>query len=307
MPPAMSELIDELRLFCRVVEAGSLRAAAMEFGIDPSNVTRRLVALEQRLGTKLVHRSRVRSTPTDIGQAYYEQLTRILAELDQLETEVGGAAIEPRGLLRVAAPSVFGARHVTGWLYELQASAPKLAIDLVLSDQPIDLVEQRIDLAIRIGALKDSSLTVSRLGTMHAALVAAPRYLARAGTPRTPQELEAHQHVLHANALQSEDLELVGPRNKQARVHCRSRFRVSSMLGVEHAVLAGAGFNAGPLWLYADAIESGELVHLLPDWKLPTTTVQAVTVAGRQRPAKIRSALELLQARVPRLAGITKT
>ncbi len=298
--------IDDLRLFCRVIEAGSLRAAAADLGMDPSNVTRRLVALEQRLGAKLVNRSRVRSTATDVGQSYYERLKHLLVQLDELEDDVGGAAVEPRGQLRVAAPGVFGARHVTPWLHELQLQWPRLDVNVVLSDEPVDLIELRIDIAIRIGSLKDSSLTVSRLGMMHTAIVAAPSYLARAGTPQTPDDLANHQHVIHSNSLQSEEFDLRGPKHKVVKVHCHSRFRASSILGVLHAVTAGAGFNAGPLWLYADAIDRGELRHILPEWRPPNGFVHALTVPGRHRPAKIRAALELFRARVPQLPGIVK-
>ncbi|HTQ47244.1 MAG TPA: LysR family transcriptional regulator [Polyangiaceae bacterium] len=302
----MTTSLEDLRLFCRIVETGSLRAAAGETGTDPSSVTRRLMALEQRVGVALVKRSRVRSTPTDAGQRYYVDLKRFLGQLETLEADVGGAAREPRGLLRVAAPSVFGARHVGPWLHELQLAAPLLAIDLLLSDRPLDLVEHGVDLAVRIGALADSSMTVIRLGKMRTAVVAAPAYLARHGTPKEPEDLARHALVLHAGPLQSEEIQLEGPRGRTAHVRCPSRFGVSSILGVLEAVLAGAGINAGPVWLFADAIERGDLVHVLPRWQPPTGTLQAVVPPGRYRPAKVTAALALLRDRATRLPGISR-
>lgn len=302
----MSASVDDLRLFCRIVETGSLRAAAAEIRVDASSVTRRLGALEQRLGVALITRSRVRSTPTDAGQRYYRDLKLLLEQLEALEDDVAGAASEPRGLLRVAAPSVFGARHVGPWLHELQLSAPRLAVDLVLSDRPVDMIEHGIDVAVRIGALADSSLTVTRLGRMRTVVVAAPDYLARHGTPLRPDDLARHAHVLHTGPLQSEQLVLEGPKGRLVKTNCASRFGVSSILGVLEAVIAGAGFNAGPLWLFADVIARGELVHILPRWRPPTGTLQALVLPGRYRPAKIGAALALLRARAPQLPGITR-
>jgi DNA-binding transcriptional LysR family regulator len=231
-------------------------------------------------------------------------LKTLLDELDAIESEVAGVTSEPRGVLRVAAPSVFGARHVGPWLHELQQRSPALEIDLVLADRPLDLVEHGIDLAVRIGALADSSLMAIKLATMQTAVVAAPSYLARAGTPRTPEELASHAYVRHVG-LQSEDLVFTGPKQRALTVSCRSRFTVSSIQGVLEAVVAGAGFNAGPLWLYAPAIERGDLVHVLPRWHPPTGAVHALVLAGRYRPAKVAAALELLRARVPGLPGLT--
>ena len=302
----MTTSLEDLRLYCRIVETGSLRAAAGETGMDASSVTRRLMALEERLGIALITRSRVRSTPTDAGQRYYADLKRLLEQLEALEADVGGDAREPRGLLRVAAPAVFGARHVGPWLHELQLTAPRLAIDLLLSDGPLDPIEHGVDLAVRIGALADSSMTVIRLGRMRTGVVAAPSYLSRHGTPQEPEDLGRHALVLHAGPLQSEEIQLEGPRGRVVDVRCPSRFRVSSILGVLEAVLAGAGVNAGPLWLFADAIARGELVHVLTDWRPPSGTLQAVVPPRRHRPAKVTAALALIRERAARLPGVLK-
>jgi DNA-binding transcriptional LysR family regulator len=296
--------LDDLQMFCRIVELGSLRAAGEEIGADPSGVTRRLGALEERVGARLITRSRVRSTPTEAGQRYYRELKRLLEQLQAVEDDVADIVRAPRGLLRVAAPTVFGARHVGPWLHELQAQAPRIAVDLVLVDRPLDLIEHGIDLALRIGALEDSSLTALRLGVMATAIVAAPRYLAQAGVPKTPRDLERHTFVLHAGPLQGASLELSGPRGRRCTLNCNSRFTVSSILGVSEAVIAGAGLNAGPLWLYADAIASGDLVRVLPSWTPPTFPIHALMIPGRYRPAKISAALQMLRDKVPQLPGV---
>lgn len=266
-------------------------------------MTRRLSALEERLGVRLVTRSRARSTATEAGQLYYRNVKQLLERLDEVEAEVGGVVAEPRGRLRVAAPSIFGARHVGPWLHELQLRSPKLEIDLVLADRAVDLVEHGIDLAVRIGKLADSSLAATKLGTMQTVIVAAPAYLDRAGTPSSPDDLARHAYVQHT-ALQSHEIELEGPKQRMTTVTCHSRFTVSSILGVLEVVIAGAGFNAGPLWLYSDAIARGELVHVLPRWHPPASPVHALVLPGRYRPAKVAAVLELLRERVRRLPGV---
>jgi DNA-binding transcriptional LysR family regulator len=298
----MAIALADLELFCRVVELGSLRAAADEKAADPSSVTRRLVALEERVGARLITRSRVRSTATEAGRRYYRELKLLLEQLQAIEADIADIATSPRGMLRVAAPSVFGARHVGPWLHALQLDTPALEVDLVLSDRARDLVEDGIDLAVQIGPLADSSLTAVRLGTMSTGVVAAPAYLARAGTPKTPHDLERHQFVLHRGPLQGATLELDGPRQRRVTLTCASRFGASSILGVYEAVMAGAGLNAGPLWLYAEAIARGTLTHVLPAWSPPRFAVHALMPPGHFRPAKVAAALHMLRARVPQLA-----
>jgi DNA-binding transcriptional LysR family regulator len=301
----METSLADLRLFCRIVELGSLRAAAEELTIDPSQVTRRLGGLEERVGARLITRSRVRSTATEAGQRYYRELKTLLEQLERVEDDLADITAVPRGLLRVAAPSVFGARYIGPWLHELQHRAPGLTVDLLLSDRPLDLIEHGIDLAIRIGALVDTSLVASRLGTMLTGIVAAPAYLKRAGTPKTPRDLERHQFVLHSGPLQGATLELHGPRKRSMRLACSSRLTIGSILGVREAVVAGAGLNAGPLWLYAEAIARGDLVRVLPAWSPPTFALHALMLPGPYRPAKVAAALQLFRERTRGLPGIS--
>jgi DNA-binding transcriptional LysR family regulator len=145
---------------------------------------------------------------------------------------------------------------------QLQVLYPRLEIDLVLTDHPVDLVEQSIDVAVRIGRLEDSSLIGVSLGIMLTVVVASPGYISRHGAAKTPEDVQRHHFVLHAGQLQTAKLTLSGPKGRTVAIPCRSRFTVSSILGVREAVMAGAGLNAGPLWLYADAIDRGELVRV---------------------------------------------
>lgn len=300
----MKASLDDLHLYCRIVETGSLRAAGAEIGTDPSNVSRRLGGLEDRLGVKLIARSRVRSVPTDAGQRYYDELKALLERMEALEDDVAGAADEPRGLLRVSAPTDFGVQHVSLWLHELAAQAPRLSIDLMVSDRFVDMREAGIDVAIRVGQLSDSEMIARKLGVMQLAIVASPKYLARRGTPADPDELSEHDFVLYSWLAAGANLDLTGPDGKTLRVRCSSRFGVNILSGVARIVEAGGGLHAGPLWYFAEALEAGRLVRVLPDWSPPTYPVHALYAPGSYVPAKVRRFVDLAATRMRATAGI---
>lgn len=286
-----------MRLFRRIVETGSLRAAALEARLDPTAVSRRLSALEARLGARLVRRSRIRSAPTDAGLRYYERLCGLLDAMTALEDDVAGAADEPRGVLRVTAPIDFGAAHVGPWLAELAATAPRLSVDLILADHMIDMTERAVDVAIRIGAPPEGALKRRRLGAMALAVVASPAYLAARGAPETPDALEDHDFVLYAGLRAGERLRLTHRDGRVATVCCASRFAVNNLGGVAAIVKAGLGLHAGPLWFFGPALAEGRLIRVLPDWAPPSYEVNALFPPADPMPAKLRRFLDLAVAR----------
>ena len=296
--------LDDLHLYLRIVETGSLRAAAQELGTDPSHVSRRLSGLEKRLGVRLVKRSRVRSVPTDAGHSYYTRLKDLLEQMSALEDDVAGAADEPRGILRVTAPIDFGTLHVGPWLHELTAQAPRLSIDLIVSDRVVDMTEQGVDVAIRIGRLPDSALTARRLGAMPLAIVGAPSYLARRGTPKTPACLAEHDFVLYSGLQAGAMLALRHRQGEVRQIRCHSRFSINNLGGVARVVEAGGGLHAGPLWYFAAEIADGSLVHVLPDWAPPTYPVHALYQPTPYLPAKIRRFVDLAATRMRATPGI---
>ncbi|MEM8813046.1 MAG: LysR family transcriptional regulator [Pseudomonadota bacterium] len=300
----MKASLDDLHLYLRIVETGSLRAAASELGADPSVVSRKLSGLEERLGVKLISRSRVRSVPTDAGRAYYGELKPLLERMEALEDQVAGAADEPRGVLRVAAPIDFGARYIGPWLHELSARSPHLAVELIVSDRFVDMTEQSIDVAIRIGALQDSPLIARRLGAMPLAIVTSQTYLSGRDPPLSPEDLKEHDFVLYSGLQAGTDLTLAHQNGDVEKVRCNSRFSVNNLGGVARIVEAGGGLHAGPLWYFAEAIEDGHIVQVLPDWAPPAYPVHALYEAGAYIPAKIRRFVDLAVARMRATPGI---
>lgn len=184
----------EMEVFARVVDLGGFTAAARACGLTPSGVSKLITRLETRLGTRLLHRSTRRLSLTPEGQAFHARAVRILGEMEEAEREASAGAA-PRGHLRVNSNVPFGMRHLIPLVPEFLAAHPGVTIDLVLSDAVVDLMEERADVAIRTGPLRDSSLMIRKLGSTRMVVVASPAYLERHGTPRHPDELARHRGI----------------------------------------------------------------------------------------------------------------
>jgi DNA-binding transcriptional LysR family regulator len=283
------------KMFLRVIEAGSLKAAAEQLNTDPSSVSRKIAALEGRLGVKLIERSTRRSAPTEAGSRYYEGLSRLFAEQQALEAQVTGAAETPTGRLRVAAPVDFGALFVAPILRDLQRAHPALEVQLMLGSSFADLAEQGIDVAVRIGRLPDSSLIARRLGSVPRVLAASPDYVALRGAPQTPEELGEHDFVFYTPASTRKPITLIGPDGPQ-QVETNGRFTVNSVTAIRNLVLDGMGIHLGPRWALRDALESGALVRLLPDYEPEAFPLHALYRSTAFVPAKIRAFVDRLAA-----------
>ena len=184
----------EMEVFARVVELGGFTAAAHAFGLTPSAVSKLVTRLEARLGARLINRSTRRLQLTPEGRVFYDRTLRVLADLDEAEREAAGGAA-PRGHLTVNSNIPFGMRHVAPLIGDFLALYPEVTLDLVLSDTVVDLMEERADVAIRVGPLRDSGLMARKLGTSRMAVVASPDYLARYGEPAAPGDLAGHRGI----------------------------------------------------------------------------------------------------------------
>ncbi len=188
----MLDRLTGLEVFAKVAAAGSLSAAARAMGLSQTMVTKHLSALEARLGVKLFHRTTRRLSITEAGRLYLESSERILADMEAADAAITAERIEPRGLLRVNVPVVFGTRQIAPLLAQFSELYPNVVVELGLNDRLVDLAEEGWDLAIRIGKLRDSSLVARRLAPNRVVVCAAPSYLAAHGTPRTVADLAAH-------------------------------------------------------------------------------------------------------------------
>src|SRR6185436_2663013 len=188
----MADALQEMSVFSRVVVAGSLSAAARELGISPALVSRRLAALENRLGVRLVNRTTRSLNLTVEGARYYDVCTRVLAEIEEADAEVSAGRVEPQGALKVALPASFGHQHVAPLVPQFAARYPKVELALSLSDRSVNVMDDGFDVAVCITELRDSSLTARKLAPNRRVVCASPAYLARHGTPRTPDDLRRH-------------------------------------------------------------------------------------------------------------------
>jgi len=282
----MLDDINELRTFVSVVAAKSLSGAAREMGLALSVVSKRLAALERRTGIRLIARSTRRFAPTEEGLDLYERAQRILAEVDQAEAALTSGQAEPQGLLRVSAPVAFGRLHVSPVCGDLVRTHPMLSIDLVLTDRMVDLIEEGIDVVVRIGPPKDSQLVMRKLIDDYRIVVGAPEYLQQRGTPATPAELEAHDCVHYRGV--GAHWRLVSLAGEAVEVRANSRLRSNSGDAALDWALAGCGLVMHSWVDVKDHLRSGRLVHVLRDWRSESAPVCALFPSSRQLPTRVR-------------------
>lgn len=287
------DLSDE-KLFLRVVQAGSLKAAAAQIGVDAATVSRRIAALEGRLGVALLQRSTRRTVPTEAGARYFQGLLRVTQEQDALEAEISGVAEAPHGRLRVTAPVDFGARFVVPAVIALRQQAPALEVELVLGSGALNLSEQGLDVAIRVGKLADSALLSRKLGVVPRVLVGGRGYLNRRGRPGSPDELAQHDFVLYSAENAHTPFELRGPEGQLSQVRPRGPCVVNSIAGIRALVAADQGLHIGPRWAFEDLLLSGEVEALLPDWGLAAYPLHALYAPAPYIPAKIRAFVDAM-------------
>ncbi|MEM9010902.1 MAG: LysR family transcriptional regulator [Pseudomonadota bacterium] len=293
-----------VELFIRVVETGSLKAAAAEAKTDPSSVTRRIASLEARLGAKLLIRSTRRSRPTEAGLAYYEGVRRLVEKQEALEAEIAGLSDTPKGLLRVTAPVDFGARFVTPVVDRLLSEHPDLSVELKLGSEFADLREANVDVAVRIGTLSDSALIARRFGEVPRAIVVAPSYVARHGLPDRPEDLPQHNFIFYRPRPEMKLRLVRGEENVSVAVD-RTRITVNSMAAIRELLFSGQGMVLSPLWACEDALASGRVVRVLEDWTSPAFPLHGVFLPSPFRPAKLRVFLEAMAEQVKAEPSLT--
>ena len=293
----MAEL-EDLRSFVEVVESGGLNRAAARLGISKSILSRRITRLEVDLGTRLLSRSTRGISPTEAGIEFKARCDRILADLEEARDAVAQEGRSVRGRLRLSAPLSFGVRYVAPILAELAQSHPDLELDVSYTDRVVDLIGERFDAAVRIGALRDSSLVARRIAPVRAVLVASADYLSRRGRPRRPQDLAAHDCLIYTGSLVQEWQFQSGTR--RIAIRPEGRLRTDSGEAILQWATAGLGIADAPSFLISDAVESGALEPLLLDYPQPEFGVHVVRPPGSYVPGKVRA---LIDALVERFGG----
>ena len=289
--------LDAMATLLAVVEAGSLSAASRRLGTPLATVSRRVSELEAHLKTRLLNRSSRQLVPTDAGRAYLASCKRILEEVGEAERAAGGEYSAPRGDLTITAPIVFGRLHVLPVVVDFLATYPEIDVRIRFADRLVDLLEERVDLAVRIGELPDSSLVAARLGAVRRVVCASPSYLAARGAPRSPADLHGHDCVSF-EGMEAPDAWLfaMGKSTRTTAVH--SRLVVNTAEAAIDAAIAGLGLTRVLSYQIAAAQRAGDLRVVLREFEPPAAPVALVHAGRPPLPQKLRAFLDFAAPRL---------
>ena len=285
--------LEQIEAFAAVAERGGISAAAQAMGRDPSVISRRLDALEARLGVRLMARTTRKITVTEAGSVYLRRVQTILAELSAADIEAAEGAAEPRGTLRLALPAAFTQRWIAPWLPEFIRTYPAVRLELQHSDHYVDLVAEGFDAAVRIGELADSNLVARRLASFEAILCASPGYLEASGVPDRPETLARHDCLGYPKPNFWPDWRLRSARGDRVVQRVAGPIITDEGEGLLAACIGGAGIMPVAEWMVGRELADGRLVRVLPDWRFDVDgAVHVVLPPGRLVPAKTRAFID---------------
>jgi DNA-binding transcriptional LysR family regulator len=289
--------LEAMAIVVAAVEAGSLSAASRRLGTPLATISRKVSELEAHLGTRLVTRSSRRLTLTDAGRSYFAACKRILDDVEEAERAASGEYRAPRGELIVTAPLVFGRLHVLPVVAEFLEAYPEIDIRMLLSDRMVNLFEDRVDLAVRIGELPDSSLVATRVGAIRPVVCASPDYFAERGTPRSPADLASHDCVSFEVLNPPDSWTFQSGRSRvSAPVH--ARLVVDTAEAAIEAAIAGVGITRVLSYQVATAVREGSLTTALREFEPAPWPVHLLHAGGRLLPLKLRAFLDLAVPRI---------
>ena len=294
-----------MAVLAAVVENGSIRRAARSLGLTPSAVSQQVRRLEQEAGAILLRRTTRRLSVTEAGAAFYEGCAAMVAAARSAHESLAALLDSPRGELGISAPAGFAAAHLVPALAPLLRAQPALRVRVVVTDEKVDLIQDRIDVAITIARpLPSSSLVRHHLADWVLGICAAPAYLERQGTPAKPAELARHEFVTLPRWHHGIDV-LSGPEGRRYRVTALPRFTSNNQLLIKQLTLAGHGLSFQALPEVADELAAGLLVRVLPGWSLPGLSVDAL-VGARRQPVKVRLAIQALKDYLAPFQGVRR-
>jgi len=286
--------------FTKVVAAGSFSAAAREMQVSQALVTKQIQDLESWLGARLINRTTRRLSLTEIGAAFYERTARILEAVEEARNAAGALQTVPRGRLRINAPVSFGLLHLAPVVADFLQRFPDVSAEILVNDRVVDLLEGEFDVGVRIGRLCDSGLIARRIAPIRLAVCAAPDYLARRGTPRTPDDLAKHDCLEYTYFESRGEWRLLNPDGKEIVVPVSGRYLANNADVLRTTAIAGGGIVLLPTFIVGEDLRAGRLVRLLPDHPPPEQGLHALYPPGRHLSAKVRSFVDFL---VDRLGG----
>ncbi len=281
--------------FIRVVDTGSFSAAARQTNVGQPAVSKAIAQLEDQLGVRLITRTTRGLSPTEAGQRFYEHARRALEEAEEAELAARGAGRGLTGRLRISAATTFARLHIVPRLPGFLAEHAELEMEIIMDDRVVDMVEEGIDVALRMGSLPDSTATARKLATGRRSLVATPAYLDRAGVPTSPADIAGHQAVVYTR-YDTHNWTFRNAAGGEASVNVGGRLRVTAAEGLRAAVLADFGLAVASDWMFAPELADGRVVRLLDGWSLPPIDLWALFPTGRLASAKARGFADFMAA-----------
>ncbi len=289
--------LEDMQVFVRVVEAGGISHAADQLGVSKSAVSRRLSELEARLGTTLLKRTTRRSSLTDAGQRYYERSLRVIDDVAELNTITASNDDALAGTLRLAVPLSFGLSHLSPAIDIFARNHPDLTIRINFSDRQIDLVQEGVDLAFRIADLKDSSLKARRITPIRMMLCASPDYLKQWGSPQRHEDLKKHRLLSYDSSGTVLPWRVVDREGDEHIVHPQAKIIANNGEFLRDMGIAGHGIFISPTFISWEALAKGDLVQVLPDYRIPSINAYAVYPQTRYLPQRARLLIDFLVRR----------
>ena len=287
------DTLECMRVYARVVDAGSFSEAARRLGISKALASKQVGRLEQRLGVCLLNRTTRKLTPTEVGTAYYACCARLVGEVEEIEGSLRANSALPRGHLRIAGPRIFGEDALVGCVRAFLDRHTAMTVDLVLEERTVDLVAEGFDLAVRIGDLGDTRLIARKITSYRYVLCASPDYLAQAGVPARPDALAGHACIINSTLSPTNQWQFVVDGNRRM-VTLRPRMRVNCARPVRDLALAGYGIGLCLLPTVCEDIAAGRLVRLLESYEAYDRTVYAVYPPSRHVAGKVRAFVDHL-------------
>ena len=290
------DIVASMRVFTAVVDAGSFSGAADKLDISRGMATRYVAQLEAHLGARLLNRTTRKLSLTEAGDGYYQRATQVLSMIEEAETSLVQEASVPRGTLRVNSSQAFGIRHL-GWATtEYLQRYPDVQVDVTLNDRVVDLVEEGFDLAIRVAAKIDPGLIARKLTRARIVACASPGYLKKHGTPRSPEELAAHNCLSYAYSSLQNDWRF-RRKGVERKVRVSGNLRGNNGDILSTAAIEGLGVILQPTFMVYEALRARQLVRILPDWEVDELSVFAVYPNRKFLPPKVRSFIDILAGR----------
>ncbi len=287
------DLISIMRIFITIVDKGSLAAAGRELNLSAPVVSKSVHALEDRLGARLLTRTTRSVSLTEVGQAYLDRARRIVGDVEEAEAAISSVANAPKGHLRITAPSTFSYRHIAPHLPLFRTRYPEVEVEMIVSDNELDLVENNIDLAIRIALLKDSSLIARKLASNHRAMVASPSYLEKKGNPSHPNDLAKHDIISFRPGSSYNEWHFL-IEDKPKLIIAKGRLQLNHGDAILRACINGGGIAILSRFVVGRHIASGTLISLLEEFLQEDIPIYAVYPSGKHLSPKVRTFLDFL-------------